>query len=54
LRSSVSTKVLAKTNSFQMKMALTMTTVITVFKDIGRVIRAKMRYGPAPSIDAAS
>ena len=41
--SSLRRKVLAKMKSFQMKIALTITTVTTVFHDIGSVIRAKIR-----------
>jgi hypothetical protein len=51
---SESTKVLAKMKSFQMKMLLTITTVTIVLTDRGRVIWPKIRYGPAPSMDAAS
>ncbi len=44
----------AKMKSFQMKMLLTRTTVMIVLADSGKVICPKIRYGPAPSSDAAS
>lgn len=45
---------LPKTKSFQMKMALIITTVTIVLTDIGKVIRVKIAIGPAPSMEAAS
>ena len=45
---------LAKMKSFQMKMLFTSTTVTIVFTESGKVIWPKIRYGPAPSMDAAS
>src|SRR4030081_3118757 len=48
------TNVLAKMKSFHMKIAFTNTTVMTVFTESGIVMRRKIRYGPAPSIEAAS